>query len=154
MKQFVIRCGTPDCDWGHKMYDMGLGSIGALLFLVSQALPPEARSSGVGHGAARAFGPGTLDAEAYQGIGGRELERSVKGFQAVTNCLRRRVVRPSVFSAIPSARRYSNSAPFESPLAWSTDASKARLFAISGCSDPIAFSLIASARRRRGSACE
>ena len=22
MKPFVIRCGTPDCDWGHKMHDM------------------------------------------------------------------------------------------------------------------------------------
>ena len=20
---FVIRCGTPDCEWGHKMHDMG-----------------------------------------------------------------------------------------------------------------------------------
>jgi hypothetical protein len=20
---FVIRCGTPDCDWGHEMHDMG-----------------------------------------------------------------------------------------------------------------------------------
>ncbi len=35
----------------------------ALLFRVSQALHPEARSSGVGHDAARAFGPGTLDAK-------------------------------------------------------------------------------------------
>ena len=23
MKPFVIRCGTPDCEWGHKMHDMG-----------------------------------------------------------------------------------------------------------------------------------
>ncbi len=22
-KSFVIRCGTPDCDWGHKMCDLG-----------------------------------------------------------------------------------------------------------------------------------
>ncbi len=20
---FVIRCGTPDCDWGHKVSDLG-----------------------------------------------------------------------------------------------------------------------------------
>ena len=23
MKSFVIRCATPDCDWGHKMQDLG-----------------------------------------------------------------------------------------------------------------------------------
>jgi hypothetical protein len=23
VKTFVIRCGTPDCEWGHKMLDMG-----------------------------------------------------------------------------------------------------------------------------------
>src|SRR6267142_1392208 len=23
MKPLVIRCGTPDCDWGHKMHEMG-----------------------------------------------------------------------------------------------------------------------------------
>jgi hypothetical protein len=23
MKTFVIRCGTLDCDWGHKMRDLG-----------------------------------------------------------------------------------------------------------------------------------
>ena len=22
MKPFVIRCGTPDCEWGHKMHDL------------------------------------------------------------------------------------------------------------------------------------
>jgi len=42
MKPFVIRCGTPDCDWGHKMYDMGEDQLGALLLGVSKALYPEA----------------------------------------------------------------------------------------------------------------
>jgi hypothetical protein len=23
VKTFVIRCGTPDCDWGYKMHDTG-----------------------------------------------------------------------------------------------------------------------------------
>ena len=23
MKSFVIRCGTPDCEWGRKMCDLG-----------------------------------------------------------------------------------------------------------------------------------
>jgi hypothetical protein len=23
MKPFLIRCGTPDCDWGKKMCDLG-----------------------------------------------------------------------------------------------------------------------------------
>jgi hypothetical protein len=23
MKSFAIRCGTPDCDWGKKMCDLG-----------------------------------------------------------------------------------------------------------------------------------
>ncbi len=23
IKPFVIRCGTPDCEWGYKMHDMG-----------------------------------------------------------------------------------------------------------------------------------
>jgi hypothetical protein len=26
---FIIRCGTPDCEWGHKMYDMGEDKIKA-----------------------------------------------------------------------------------------------------------------------------
>jgi hypothetical protein len=40
-----------------------------MLFRVPQALHPEARSSGMGYDAARAFGPGTLDADAHQVIG-------------------------------------------------------------------------------------
>ena len=31
MKLFVIRCGTPDCEWGHKMHDLGPKSVAALL---------------------------------------------------------------------------------------------------------------------------
>jgi hypothetical protein len=23
VKSFVIRCGTPDCDWGHRLSDLG-----------------------------------------------------------------------------------------------------------------------------------
>ena len=66
LQPFTIRCGAPDCDWGHKMYDLlGRRSVAALLFRVSQALLPETRSSGVG---LHSFGPGKLVADAHQDI--------------------------------------------------------------------------------------
>src|SRR5882762_2998909 len=36
--------GTPDCDWGHKMYDMGQDQLWFCYSEFSQALHPEARS--------------------------------------------------------------------------------------------------------------
>ena len=66
MKPFVIRCGTPGCDWGHKMHEMGEDQLRLLLLRVSKTLYAEARSSGVGHDAARSFGPGKLVADTHQ----------------------------------------------------------------------------------------
>ena len=53
---FVIRCGTPDCDWGKKMCDLGEEQLRLCYSEFRQALHPEARYSGMGHDIAHAFG--------------------------------------------------------------------------------------------------
>jgi len=54
---FVFRCGTPDCDWGKKMCDLGEEQL--------RLCYSEFRKH---CNAARAFGHGKLVADAYKSL--------------------------------------------------------------------------------------
>ena len=49
VKVLVIRCGTPDCDWGNKVSELSDEQLEAVLFGISEAPHADARPSGVGN---------------------------------------------------------------------------------------------------------